>query len=234
MAKDKIVLAYSGGLDTTVAVPWLREKYDADIITLTIDLGMVDLESIRQRARQVGAATALTDSRSNMQGWHFVVVTDPAKRTALAEIYRRGWEAYVSLPAAAPNLRFDDPERAATQVRVSTSAQYLADHLQEVPVHVIPCIEGRTNDQPVVLQSAQWCTIGPASWSFMLAARTRGLGSVFTCIHLFHEEEAAEVVGIPYDRVMQAGLIPVAYYKGNRFSKAPREPLEKMVHWEGW
>ena len=60
MAKPKIVLAYSGGLDTTVAVPWLREKYDADIITLTIDLGMVDLESIRQRALSIGAVEALT------------------------------------------------------------------------------------------------------------------------------------------------------------------------------
>ena len=60
MAKQKIVLAYSGGLDTTVAVPWLQEKYDADIITLTVDLGMVDLESIRQRALSIGAVEALT------------------------------------------------------------------------------------------------------------------------------------------------------------------------------
>ena len=60
MAKDKIVLAYSGGLDTSVAVPWLKENYNADVITLTIDLGMVDLETIRQRALQVGALKALT------------------------------------------------------------------------------------------------------------------------------------------------------------------------------
>ncbi len=60
MPNDKIVLAYSGGLDTSVAVPWLKEQYGADIITLTIDLGMVDLEAIRQRAMQVGADKALT------------------------------------------------------------------------------------------------------------------------------------------------------------------------------
>ena len=60
MPKKKIVLAYSGGLDTSVAVPWLKDRYDADIITVTIDLGMVDLESIRQRAVQVGATKALT------------------------------------------------------------------------------------------------------------------------------------------------------------------------------
>ena len=57
---EKIVLAYSGGLDTSVAVPWLKERYDAEIITLTMDLGMVDLASIQQRAVAVGAAKALT------------------------------------------------------------------------------------------------------------------------------------------------------------------------------
>ena len=67
MAKPKIVLAYSGGLDTTVAVPWLQEKYDADIITLTIDLGMVELEPIRQRALSIGAVEAMTvDGRDTL------------------------------------------------------------------------------------------------------------------------------------------------------------------------
>ena len=60
MPNNKIVLAFSGGLDTSVAVPWLKEKYGADVITLTIDLGMVDLESIKERAMEVGAAKALT------------------------------------------------------------------------------------------------------------------------------------------------------------------------------
>ena len=67
MAKDKIVLAYSGGLDTSVAVPWLQEHYNAEVITLTIDLGMVDLESIRQRGLQVGAVKAMTvDGRETL------------------------------------------------------------------------------------------------------------------------------------------------------------------------
>ena len=67
MAKDKIVLAYSGGLDTSVAVPWLQENYNAEVITLTIDLGMVNLESIRQRALQVGAVKAMTvDGRETL------------------------------------------------------------------------------------------------------------------------------------------------------------------------
>lgn len=60
MANNKIILAYSGGLDTSVAVPWLKEKYGAEIVTLTIDLGMVGLDAIQQRAMAIGAAKALT------------------------------------------------------------------------------------------------------------------------------------------------------------------------------
>ena len=67
MASKKIVLAYSGGLDTSVAVPWLQENYDAEVITCTIDLGMVDLEAIRQRAYAVGASEAVTvDGRETL------------------------------------------------------------------------------------------------------------------------------------------------------------------------
>ena len=67
MPNDRIVLAYSGGLDTTVAVPWLKEKYGADIVTLTIDLGMVDLETTRQRALSIGAVEAvIVDGRQTL------------------------------------------------------------------------------------------------------------------------------------------------------------------------
>ncbi|MCZ6535748.1 MAG: argininosuccinate synthase [Dehalococcoidia bacterium] len=60
MAKETILLAFSGGLDTSVCVKWLQEKHDARVVTLTVDLGMVDLEEIRQRALQIGAVDALT------------------------------------------------------------------------------------------------------------------------------------------------------------------------------
>jgi nitroreductase len=68
----------------------------------------------------------------------------------------------------------------------------------------------------------------------MLAARARGLGGVWTTFHLRHEREAAELLGIPYDRVMQAALIPVAYILGTDFRAAPRRPLDTMVHWDRW
>jgi argininosuccinate synthase len=60
MSTQKIVLAYSGGLDTSVAIRWLMEKYDAEIITMTIDLGgNTSLEDARKRAIETGAVKAV-------------------------------------------------------------------------------------------------------------------------------------------------------------------------------
>jgi nitroreductase len=174
---------------------------------------------------------------SNIQNWHFVVVTDPAKRRALADVYRKGWAIYVPLPIAAGNLTFDDPRRNAQQARIMASAQYLADHMHEAPVLVVPCVrppDGRCEHQPVALQITWWSSIAQAGWSFMLAARARGLGTTWTTLHLLFEEEAAQILGLPYAEVNQAGLIPVAYTLGTRFSPAQRAALDTMVHWDTW
>jgi nitroreductase len=74
----------------------------------------------------------------------------------------------------------------------------------------------------------------PAAWSFMLAARSRGLGTVWTTFHLVHEQEAAQLLGIPFDSVMQAALIPVAHTIGTAFKPAVRAPLDTFVHWDRW
>ena len=57
MAKDKVVLAYSGGLDTTVIIPWLKENYDYDVIAVCIDVGQGDdWAAIKSRALKTGAS----------------------------------------------------------------------------------------------------------------------------------------------------------------------------------
>ncbi len=57
---DKAVLAYSGGLDTSVAVKWIRERYGLDVVTFTVDIGNVpDMEAIRQKALNSGAVDAV-------------------------------------------------------------------------------------------------------------------------------------------------------------------------------
>jgi nitroreductase len=169
-------------------------------------------------------------SGSNSQGWHFVVVTDAAKRKALGELYRRGWATYIQRPRQPSG----DAAYDATMARVGASAAYLAEHMGEVPVLVVPCIRGRTDGLPAAAQAGTWGSILPATWSFMLAARARGLGTAWTTLHLMCEKEAAEVLGIPYAEVMQAALIPVAYITRTDFKPAPRRSLETMVHWESW
>lgn len=167
---------------------------------------------------------------SNSQNWHFVVVTDAAKRKALADLYRQGWSFYTQMPR--PELPADDP-RASQLPRVVDSAQYLTDHLHEAPVMIVPCVEGRVENMPQFAQASVYGSILPAVWSLMLALRSRGLGSAWTTIHLMHEKEAAAILGIP-DAWTQAALLPVAYFTGTDFKPAKRLPLASVVSWNGW
>jgi nitroreductase len=162
---------------------------------------------------------------SYAQNWHFVVVTDPERRAALGELWRSAAGPYLERPAAAAA-----DERVA---RISDAVGYLAEHIHQVPVHVIPCVEGRTDHAPVVAQASRWGSIIPAAWSFMLAARARGLGIVWTTFHLPREREAAEILGIPFETVMQAALIPVAYTVGTDFRPAARLPWTRWFTWIG-
>ena len=165
---------------------------------------------------------------------HFVVVTDPAKRAAVAGFYKQAWDAYLPLPFSAANLHFDDPVHEAQQAPTVSSAAYLADHLADVPALVIPCITPRVDGMPLWVQACIWGSVLPQSWSFMLAARARGLVSAWTQIHIQFEEEVAAVLGINHAEVQQAALIPVAYPRREDFKPAYREPIQKFTHWDSW
>jgi len=170
---------------------------------------------------------------SNSQRWHFVVVTDAEKRFAIAELYRKSFAAYRNMPSSVSKLPADSP-RVQTMQRVVDSSDYLAEHFHEVPVFVIPCIAGRLDKLPLEGQAGAWGSILPAAWSFMLAARARGLGSAWTTLHLTYEKEVAEILGIPYDKITQTSLLPLAYTIGIDFKPAKREPLETVTHWDTW
>lgn len=170
---------------------------------------------------------------SNQQDWHFMVVRDPDQRAALAELYRRSYARYRESRSYAGRIGADDGERVAVQERVASSADHLAEHLHEVPVHLVPCIRRRLSaDAPTAAVASLYGSILPAVWSFMLAARSRGLGTAWTTLHLVHEEEAAEVLGIPHDEMTQTALIPVAHYTGQGFGAAPRQPLDEVVSFD--
>lgn len=172
---------------------------------------------------------------SNSQSYHWLVVTDPEVKKPIAEHYRRNFEVFYGgdQPTASP-FPEGDP-RTERLGAVVDSATYLARHLHEVPVWVIPCISGRMGEgSPSFLQASYWGSIMPAMWSFMLAARERSLGTVWTTLHLPQEEEAAELLGIPYEEVTQVGLVPVAYTKGTDFRPASRVGAGERTHWGRW
>jgi nitroreductase len=165
---------------------------------------------------------------SNSQTWRWVVVTDPAKRAALAELYGSTGRPY--LEAGARGEMSDDRQT----IRVYESALYLVDILHRVPVHVIPCIEGRVGATGNMSGASFSGSIMQAVWSFTLGLRARGLGTVWTTLHLQREEEAAELLGIPYDSVSQVALLPVAYTIGTEFKPAKRGPVEEITYWDTW
>jgi nitroreductase len=192
-----------------------------------LDLGRpVPLELVRECLEIALQAP----SGSNRQTWQWVVVTDARLRREIGGYYRRAVEGYLASGGAAGKLFADDPARSPVQRRVGESVAYLGEHMGAVPVLVLPCIRGR---MPAGNQAGFWGSVLPAAWSYMLAARARGLGSAWTTLHLRFEAEIAELLGLPAD-VHQGALIPTAYYTGDGFRPAARQPLDDVLHVDGW
>jgi nitroreductase len=170
---------------------------------------------------------------SNRQGWHWVVVEDQATKDAVADVYRSNFEEYRALPNA--DYRPGDT-RGDRQDAVRDSASYLSDNFHRAPMLLIPCLWGRLDNASVVQGAGAWGSLLPAVWSFMLALRERGMGSAWTTIHLMNdgERQVADLLGIPYDKVTQGGLFPIAYTQGTDFKPAKREPLANVLHWDRW
>ena len=213
-------------------------------LNLTADEVLTTTRSVRKRLdfdRPVDRATVeecieialQAPTGSNRQGWHWVVVQDEDKRKAIADVYKANFDEYRSMPGAeyAPG-----DTRGERQPKVIDSAGYLADNFHRAPMMLIPCLWGRLDNASVVMGAGGWGSLLPAVWSFMLALRERGMGSAWTTIHLMNdgERQVAELLGIPYDRVSQAGLFPIAYTIGTDFKPAKREPLDKVLHWDQW
>lgn len=162
----------------------------------------------------------------NAQTWRWLVVDEPEMKGALGDVYRRMAERYLPLYREGQDL-------APQTERVLSSAVYLGDVMGRVPALVVPCIKGRLADTSAISAATMYGSIVPAVWSFQLALRSRGLGSCFTTLHLAHEAEAAQLLGIP-DDVTQTALLAVAYTKGTEFSPAERGPVERITYWNRW
>ncbi|HNP58164.1 MAG TPA: nitroreductase family protein [Gordonia sp. (in: high G+C Gram-positive bacteria)] len=160
---------------------------------------------------------------SNSQGWHWIVIDDAEKKRQIADLYRKSFAPYI---AAQGN-------RDETGQRVASSASYLAEVLDQVPVFVIGAIHVGRAGLPEGNQAGLWGSLLPGAWSLQLALRARGIGSAWTTLHLVYEKEVAQILGIP-DTIAQGVLLPVAYYTGEGFNPAPRRPLEDVLHINGW
>ena len=169
-------------------------------------------------------------SGGNSQPWRWLVIDDADTKKRIAELYSRSHDPYMAGNRAAAEAAGRLDEMAA----IMDSSQYLSDHMAEVPALVIPCLLSRLPADASVADTAGFYgSILPAVWNFMLALRSRGLGSAYTTLHLAFEKEAGEILGIP-DTVTQTAMIPVAYYTGEDFKPARRKPIEEVTYLNQW
>ncbi|GAA1687061.1 nitroreductase family protein [Fodinicola feengrottensis] len=216
--------------------------------TMTIDLSPDELlsttRSVRKRldlTRPVPAelitecveVALQAPTGSNSQGWHWLVVTDAEQRAAIGGYYKKAWYAYAEAGKPAEELYAGDDARIEQQKRVGDSARFLADYMHEVPVLVLPAIHVPGGELPAGNQAPLWGSLLPAAWSYALAARARGLGTAWTTLHLSYEKEVNELLGLP-SHVFTGVLLPTAYFTGDTFKPAKREPAETFIHRDRW
>jgi nitroreductase len=215
------------------------------VVEMTTDTLLSTTRSVRKRldlsrdvplglVRECLEIALQAPTSANRQHWSFIAIVDAEQRRKIAEIYKHQWNWLASTPYSVGGRFADDPIRAPQQARAADSGAYLADHLAEVPVLVLPCIEVEGDGQITPSNQADtWGSIMPAAWSYMLAARTRGLGTAWTSLSTSAEPDIRAVIGYP-DSVYHAALIPTAYYTGETFKPGKRQPLDDVLHLDSW
>lgn len=175
-------------------------------------------------------------SGRNQQQWDFVFVDDPATKRAMADLWRAGLATGNPYEQHGLPIPTRGSFRSAEWGRIQGSLGHLIEHLHEVPVLMIPVVRVATRAElrTVHGQANTWGSVLPAVWSFMLAARERGLGTCWTIGHLAYEREMADLLDIPYDTTVQVALTPVAHTIGTDFKSGPRVDDEHFSHWNGW
>ncbi|SDT82644.1 Nitroreductase [Streptomyces sp. TLI_053] len=203
-------------------------------VRLRLDLSRpVDLDLVRECVEIALQAP----NGGNTQRWHWLVVAEDGLRKRIAEVYRRSFEARyppaAGATAATAAATGDTAAADGVSDRMLAGGRHLAEHLHEVPVLVVPCLELGSRRLTAANQAGVWGSLLPAAWSYMLAARARGLGTAWTTVHLDAEQEVADLLGLPGD-VRQGALIPTAHVLGDGFGPAPRRPVDSVLHLDGW
>jgi len=189
----------------------------------------------REILRECVATALQAPSGSNRWPLRFVIVTDPDRRRAIGDAYRYCYATYRSLDGVyIGSIDKGDTLRNEQQRRTAGSADFLGEHFGEAPAIVAACAPGRLGGGPPIRTLTLLGSVMPGMWSFMLAARLRGLGTTWTTVGLFDEPRTYEALGIPLEKVTVAAITPVAYTKGTDFKPAMRPDPEEVIHWERW
>jgi nitroreductase len=160
----------------------------------------------------------------NMQRWRFLVIRDPKVKETVGALYKRAWDEQV-----APRYRAGEPAPGMSRerfLRLLDAAEYLAAHIHEAPIWIVPCLEGGTPTR------TSGSSIYPAVQNMLLAARALGLGATLTTLYLQFEKEADAALGLPSD-VHSYALLPIGYPMG-RFGPVRRVPLADVVYEDRW
>lgn len=186
--------------------------------------------------RECVAIAMQSPAGSNNPTMQFVIVRDAAKRAAIGEVYRQAYAMYKSMDGVyVGSITKEGEAEQAQQDRVADSADYLGEHMGDAPVLVLACNQGmRTDGGPGMMASSLLGNVLPAMWSFMLAARARGLGTAWTTVHLMLEQQVSDICGIPFDTVQQVCLSPLAHTLGTDFKPAMRPEPDTVIHWDQW
>ncbi|MBU3689434.1 MAG: nitroreductase [Acidimicrobiales bacterium mtb01] len=186
--------------------------------------------------RECVSVAMQSPSGSNNMTMQFVIVKDPAKRKAIGDVYKQCYSIYQSMDGVyIRSIDKGEADANAQQQRSADSADYLGEHMGDAPALVIACNMGvRADGTPGMMTSSLMGNVLPAMWSFMLAARARGLGTAWTTVHLMMEQQVADILGIPFESVQQVCLSPLAFTKGTDFKAAARPSADSIIHWDQW
>jgi nitroreductase len=174
--------------------------------------------------RKILEAGVSAPSGGNMQRWRFLVVRDPGVKQTVGSYYKRAWDEVVN-----PRYRAGKPAPGTSPerfTRMLDAAQYLADHIHEAPVWIIPCMDGANPSRTA------GSSIYPAVQNMLLAARALGLGATLTTLYLSFEKEVETALGLP-SGVHSYALLPIGYPMG-RFGRVSRVPVDDIVYEDRW
>jgi nitroreductase len=154
-------------------------------------------------------------SGGNRQGWRVVVVTDPAQRAAIGELFREGWYGL-----------------HAPLYRDSSGPDEFADHVQDVPVHLLVFVDSRSITTTIPALDGSRVVGGASIYPFvhniLLGARDRGLGTTLTTVLVTVEDRVRALLEVP-DGWHLAAHLAIGWPAGRAPTRLRRRPVEQFA-----